>query len=211
MADDHQSHDGKAPAERAVELMVYAPIGLALFARDMVPPLLQQFVARGRAEVDQLQKRVETQVSNARVLGQFAVAQGPDQLRRLAEQQLDQVRERAEQVARAFGVTTPTVPTVPPAPSPGAGEAAGTARTGVEGADRRREPASVNGRAAAAPGAERRDASGLPIPDYDELSASQVVARLSGLSAEELEQVREYEASQRARKTVLGKIAQLSG
>ena len=50
----------------------------------------------------------------------------------------------------------------------------------------------------------------LAIPDYDSLSASQVMPRLEGLNADELEAVRTYEASTRGRRTILNKIAQLS-
>jgi hypothetical protein len=50
----------------------------------------------------------------------------------------------------------------------------------------------------------------LPIPDYDELSASQVVERLEGLDHESLEAIRRYETDHRGRNTILGKIAQLS-
>ena len=49
----------------------------------------------------------------------------------------------------------------------------------------------------------------LAIPDYDSLSASHVVNRLPGLTAEELEAVRVYEAANRGRKTILNKVAQL--
>ena len=49
----------------------------------------------------------------------------------------------------------------------------------------------------------------LAIPDYDNLSASQVVPRLAGLSTDELEAVRRYEAAGRGRKTILNKVAQL--
>jgi hypothetical protein len=49
----------------------------------------------------------------------------------------------------------------------------------------------------------------LAIPDYDSLSASQVVPRLAGLAPDELEQVRLYEAGNRGRKTILSRIAQL--
>ena len=49
----------------------------------------------------------------------------------------------------------------------------------------------------------------LAIPDYDSLSASQVVPRLAGLTSEELEAVRRYEAAHRARRTILGRVAQL--
>ena len=49
----------------------------------------------------------------------------------------------------------------------------------------------------------------LAIPSYDSLAASQVVPRLDGLSAIELEAVRRYEEAHRGRRTVLGKIALL--
>ena len=53
-------------------------------------------------------------------------------------------------------------------------------------------------------------AEALPIPDYDELSASQVVERLEGLDRESLDAIRRYESEHRGRNTILGKIAQLS-
>lgn len=49
----------------------------------------------------------------------------------------------------------------------------------------------------------------LAIPDYDSLSASQVVPRLVGLTVDELELVRRYEEAGRGRRTILSKIAQL--
>jgi len=49
----------------------------------------------------------------------------------------------------------------------------------------------------------------LAITDYDSLSASQVVPRLDSLGDDELETVRQYEASTRGRKTILSKIAQI--
>ena len=53
------------------------------------------------------------------------------------------------------------------------------------------------------------DPETLAIPDYDSLSASQVVPRLDSLGPDELEQVRRYENGKRVRKTILSKIAQL--
>ncbi len=53
------------------------------------------------------------------------------------------------------------------------------------------------------------EAALLAIPDYDSLAASQVVPRLAGLTAAELEAVRQYEAAHRARRTILGRVAQL--
>jgi hypothetical protein len=49
----------------------------------------------------------------------------------------------------------------------------------------------------------------LPIPGYDQLAASQVVARLDGLDADGLRAVEEYETTHRGRRTILAKVAQL--
>lgn len=54
------------------------------------------------------------------------------------------------------------------------------------------------------------DAGGLAIPDYDNLSAFQVMPRLEALDPTDLDAVRVYEESTRGRRTILNKIAQLS-
>lgn len=56
MSDDH-----KPPVEAALDLFVYAPLGLALEARTLLPGLVE----RGR-----------NQVTMAKMVGQFAVQQG---------------------------------------------------------------------------------------------------------------------------------------
>ncbi len=58
------------------------------------------------------------------------------------------------------------------------------------------------------------DTTTLPPPphaitDYDQLSALQVVERLEGLAAPELDEVRAYEAARRGRRTILAKVDQL--
>jgi hypothetical protein len=53
------------------------------------------------------------------------------------------------------------------------------------------------------------DPGELAIPGYGSLSASQVVERLAGLSAEQLEAVRTYESATRHRRTILSRVAQL--
>jgi hypothetical protein len=52
-------------------------------------------------------------------------------------------------------------------------------------------------------------AARLPIDEYESLAASQVVARLPTLTPSELEEVRAFEAANRGRRTILGKIDQL--
>ena len=43
--------DDKQPVEKAVELFVYAPVGVALYVRDMLPSMMGIFVSRGKREV----------------------------------------------------------------------------------------------------------------------------------------------------------------
>src|SRR5918994_1885978 len=52
----------------------------------------------------------------------------------------------------------------------------------------------------------QRAASEVPIEGYDELNVEEVVARLEGLSDEELGRVREYERGNRNRATLLEQI-----
>jgi hypothetical protein len=59
-------------------------------------------------------------------------------------------------------------------------------------------------------GRDREASGGLAIPGYDSLSASQVVERLDGLDSEQLEAVRSSEEAHRTRRTILGKIEQLT-
>jgi hypothetical protein len=49
----------------------------------------------------------------------------------------------------------------------------------------------------------------LPIPQYDSLSAIQVVPRLDGMSGDDLAQIAEYESATRSRRTILAKVSQL--
>lgn len=49
----------------------------------------------------------------------------------------------------------------------------------------------------------------LPIDEYESLAASQVVARLPALTAPELRRIRRFEAANRGRRTILGKVDQL--
>jgi hypothetical protein len=180
--------DERPVSEQALDLFVYGPIGLAIYVRDTAPSFLKLFVARGRAVVDDQRKAVEGQLGQARSVGQVASAYGGPQVWRLVADRVAQARTRAEEAIEALGTLTGTAE--PPA-------ATGT----------RSEPLlSVR----LSDGDEAGADAGLAIPDYDELSASQVVDRLEGLASDELEAIREYEQSHRARNTVLGKIEQLT-
>jgi hypothetical protein len=166
--------------ESALDLCVYAPIGMALYARDTVPGFMRAFAARGRAEMSRKTSRVGDQANQAKSVGQMAINYGVPEVRRRAATLWTIVEQVV--VTRTSG--TPSRPTPP----------GGTSA-----------PAAPIDEPAAGPRPK------LAIPDYDELSASQVVDRLDGLGADELAQVRAYEVQNRGRRTILGKIDQLAG
>jgi len=186
--------DDQNPAERALDLLVYGPVGLALYVRDTVPTFLKVFVSRGRSELTSRRRKVGEQASGARSLGEAALTLGPD-VRRRVEDGLRGARQLAEQAFSGLVV-------------PGDGSNAapettnGRPATAAPDRGRQSEPAVDTT-------VQRAEAQALAIPDYDELSASQVVERLDGLSARDLAAVRAYEEAHRGRRTILFKIDQL--
>ena len=185
------------PAEQLLDLLVYAPLGLLMEARDLVPKL-----------ADKGRQRMGGQVTVARMIGELAVRQG----QRRAEQVFERFREQQ-------GWTTsgprPSRPSAPPGASGTSGTAKGnghqappSSATTPSSAASPDAPSSPTG---AGTGAGVPVASSLAIPGYDTLSASQVVPRLEGLSADELAAIQAYEQATRARKTILTRIQQLRG
>ena len=221
MADDRQ------PVEKAVELFVYAPVGVALYVRDMLPSMMGIFVSRGKREVQahlpghkpapptpppvppEVKRRIDESVGVAKYMaeGGLGVARdvagsGIGVAREVAGSALAQfLAMRAngtpmaeEAAARLADEATASAPaTAPAAPTPAPPAAPASAPSAAEVSWQTEVPSS----------------DALPIPDYDELSASQVVERLEGLDRESLDAIRRYETEHRGRNTILGKIAQL--
>lgn len=160
--------DEKTPLERVFETAVFAPLGIAAMIREELPKL----VARGQQEANM-----------AKMMGQFAVQMG----RQEVEKRLKAVAERPTASApKPAAAPAPAATTAPePTPAPAAA------------------PAS-NGTAVTV-----HDAQNLAIPGYDSLSASQVVQRLAGLNSTELAAIGAYEAAGRGRRTILNRVAQL--
>ena len=166
------------------------------------------FVARGRAEVDRRQAQVQQRTTTAKSIGQVAVTFGVPMVRKCAPNAKSATaRQRAQSFLEVIGGATihrrgstgrgrrPSAAARPP-PRP-------LRRPSCAKRAEARDPAPV---AALRPGGRPV----LPIPGYDALSASQVVERLAGLTPEELESVRSYESAHRNRRTILGKIDQIS-
>ena len=166
----------KSPLEQALDLVLYAPVGLALSAREELPRLVE----KGR-------QRIANQVTMARMVGQFALAQGQHEATKAIKQATDVLIGLGIFPGESPPPARPARPEAPSGPSP-------TASNG--------KPAGEG--AAAMPAND-----GLAIPGYDSLSASQVVQRLAGLAPGELEAVRVYEVATRGRRTILTKIVQL--
>jgi len=184
--------------EKAKELLVYGPVGLALFLRDSAPQFLKMFVARGRNEVEQRRKAVGAQIDQVRSLGENAATDGGPEMLRLLSTGIATLREKAEEALTALGVNTD--------------ESQESGRDDAELADAPSEPIEAVGWTADAPhsSAVTADVGSLAIPGYDDLSASQVVDRLDGLAAADLQAIRGYETANRARNTILAKIEQLT-
>ncbi len=199
------SSEARARIERFVEVAVFAPVGVALTLRDMAPTFVNMFVSRGRAEIDRRQNNVEQRVRTVKSTGEVALAFGVPMVRDKVVRHIDQLRGRAVE---------PTESTEPTEPSKSSSQPRDCEDPATDPTREAPSSAAVGDTAHAAVGGSN-GSNGSPrdlaIPGYDALAASQVVERLVGLDAAELEAVRDYEASHRNRRTILGKIEQLSG
>jgi hypothetical protein len=172
----------RSPVDVAVDLLLHAPLGLLVTARDELPRL----IAKGRQEA-----------TGARFVGKMAVGMGQREAGKL-------VRSAAERLADLGLVPDPRRSAGGGEEAAGGGGPVPDAAASTEAA----EPAPPDAATTDQPSAARTS-DALAIPGYDLLSAPHVVQRLDGLSDEELEAVRAYEAATRGRKTILSRIAQI--
>jgi len=164
-ASESSRPKGRPLVEEALDLLVYAPVGLISSSlEELRPDRIPTLAEHGRGRIRRL-------LTNARVVGNFTIATG----RRVFEAELGRWR--------------------PP----------GSERT----TDTELAPQSAS--AEPEPASPWRPPPTLAIPDYETLSASQVVRRLDGLGPDELEAVYHYEATTRHRGTILHRIQQLQG
>ncbi len=181
------------PLQRALDLLVFAPVGIALTVAEDLPGL----IGKGH-------RRFETDVQNARIVGRIVVAQGQ--------------RHLVERVGKLLHLTSsdgtddasdPTAPTAPTAPTDGR-SAEGAPKAQGAGAT-----AVVAARPTPSPKPEADPADELivegALAGYDTLSASQVVRRLESLGPADLEALKRYEASHRNRHTILNRAHQILG
>jgi len=181
----------KSPVEQAFDVFVYAPLGLALEARSLMPRLVE----RGR-----------NQVMMARMIGKFAVRQGQSESTKV----LGKASVQASMVLSDLGLLVRDAGERAGSAGPAAGDTIDTIDAPLADAPETSQVAAPPDAEPSANAAPSTDvATDLAIADFDSLAASQVIPRLPGLSSAELEAVRDYEAVHRGRKTVLNRIAQL--
>lgn len=145
--------DEERLTDQVLDIFVYAPIGLALEARELIPKLAD----RGRG-----------QVALTRLAGKVAGQQGQGEARKLLDQAIEVVS---------------------------------TVLSGEAG-----DPPIHD--------EEILDLTGhgdLPIPDYDDMTAPELLPFLSPLSSDDLATVLRYEQAHRSRATVINRIRQLQG
>jgi hypothetical protein len=168
---------------RALDLLVFAPVGVALTLAEDLPAI----IVKGR-------QRFETDVRNARVIGRFVVTRGQREVAGRVSKLVNGEPTAATEespVARPRPAPTPAAspaPAAPPAPA-----------------------ASPAPAPSPKPAADPADAITVDaaLAGYDTLSASQVVRRLESLGPDELRAVHRHEASHRNRRTILNRAQQL--
>lgn len=210
-----ESDRESGPIDQMLDLCVFAPVGFVLGAPTMIPKLIDR--SRG-------------QVVMARTVGQFAVKRG----NAAAGDALADMTRRTVSTLGRIGLLPDDIVRSDTAGGSGGAETAHDARMPGEGHSARAATDTAAAGAAGAAGAEPTsqqqrsepaehkspsdviadagpeiDPATLAIPDYDSLSASQVVPRLNSLSVDELAAVGDYEKANRGRKTILNRIVQL--
>jgi hypothetical protein len=192
---DGQSATVEPSIERLLDLAVYAPVGVFVTLRDDLPKHIKQ----GR-------QALENRVQLARFIGQLAVQQGRKEIAKRLDEAARQ-RAAAHQPTDADTDVGAAAPGVATSSHVATSVDVATSGDDAEGAVTGALAAAVTDVVEAADAA--LDASTLPIAEYQSLAAIHVVQRLATLAADELEQVRRFEAAHRARRTILAKIAQL--
>ncbi len=212
MSSDNDTPDGAFGAlRRLLETAVYIPVGAVTLLQEQMP---------------QLRDRGRNQIAMAKMVGQFAAQQGRVELEKRAKAQRDDLEGRLRGL---FGLTadeandqatgdlhaatdragdpggaTPTSDAVAAAVD----ESAGTKATPMVPPA---EVAKIASRANTKP-ARKRSAPGrtqLAIDNYDSLAATNILSLIDGLRPDDLKAIAAYEASHRARRTVLHRIEAL--
>ena len=181
MSDGADTEPEPSPVRRALDILVFAPVGVALTVAEDLPAL----IVKGR-------QRFESDVRNARIVGQFVVTHG----------QRDVVG-RVTKLLHGEPPVTTAEPSAAPVAEPASEAPAEAWPTPA--------PWPTPEAASPQPAADPADAVTVDaaLAGYDTLSASQVVRRLESLEPDVLRAVQRHESSHRNRRTILNRAQQL--
>ena len=188
------------PLESLIELFVYAPIGMLYEYPEVLPKLI---------------KKGRSQVQLAKFFGQMAAQQRGTSISEPAMRSAEAAGSAGAQAADVLAKAAARFVTelgaqvglAPPsgasAGHPAPTEPAPEAEPGYQ--------ATETGRTDSAPAADSAPTktARLPIARYDDLTAKEVIGLLEDLTHGQLTRVRDHEAANRRRKTVLAKIDRL--
>jgi hypothetical protein len=197
----HESSEDVDPIDRILDAFVYAPIGLLLDGKDLIPDLAK----RGRA-----------QAANARVLGTFALSTADTRVQTAiadVERQLGVLFSAL--AGSATSAKTDGGAERPTKSPPTATSASTKSKSSPAKAPAKKRAKPVVKAAGRAPTKAKRSppkppaVGSLAIDGYDTLAASQIVSRLEGLTPAERKAVVRFESANRKRKSILDKIGRL--
>lgn len=231
MADPQEN-----PVEFVKDLVLFAPLGAFLIARERFEDFLGEAIDRGRSERAETERGVRNQVEIARSLGKSRVKKAVNEvISRSEEAPFSAVRrvgdslvQQAQETADGMVSQLPIEPQVRSVKAAGqdvirqAQERMGlrlAGNTSGNGDRKSSEPTTQSASGNGSPsGNEQKvtqsaspaigDSEHLAISDYESLSAAQINARLGGLSTDELASLRTYESEHRGRKTILDRVDQ---
>lgn len=217
---------GQDPVERILDLCVFAPLGFVTDASRVIPELAER--GRQQATMARMVGQFAVTWGNAKV--QEAVSQAQEQ----AVEVLQRLGVASPEPVPAPGAPVPDAPVAEEPPE--SDEGTDGAEPDVDPLGPHAEPSLLEPPepapsvdepelvdivddvwlvedgptvASTGPMSDPVEAARLAIPDYDNLSASQVVPRLDGLTPAELDAVFRYERGHRHRRTILNRVAQL--
>jgi len=177
----------KDPIEQAVELLLYAPVGLLYEYQNVVP---------------QLVKRGKSQVQLARLIGKMAMDRQTGGVDESIERAVEGAIGIAAQAITDFGAAIGLAPTEDDA---GHSSAKTPAANDAIEADLASESKKSTTKPVTSKAVSEKK-NQLPIARYDELKAKEIIPLLADLKPAQRERIAAHERSNRARKTILAKI-----
>ena len=173
------SGENSPGVNQLLDMFIYAPIGMLYEYPDVLPQLI---------------KKGKSQVQLAKVMGEFALRKG----------QADPAGFASESLAGAGGAIAKLITEL--GDLLGASDSSRFTTEVTNARSANGTPVIETTASASSDGASKKK---LPIANYDNLTAREIVSVLSDITPAQRARVRAHETKNRARKTVLSKLDQL--